>query len=356
MMRVLIGHAMRPVLVCLLVVPPMLLPSLARAHSQGVEGESPWATWPFEPEILAVSIALVWFYVAGWVSRDGRNTEISGWRHMSFFAGIAALLIALQSPLDSVADHSFAMHQVQHLFLGAIGPILLMLAFPQQLLIAGMPRPLRVGILAPILASRVVRAAFGYLARPTIATVLAIIVLFFWHLPTWHDLAVLDVAIHYGMHFTFLVTGLFFFFTILDQRPAPLGAGYSTRIAMSLALISASTPLGAYLALKSTVLYSAYEAKGRLQGLGALQDEALGGLVMWVPGGIVLAVPMLIVIKLWGAREERLDMLRRRGFERPSDELPVRVRNRRLAWRLAGIAAASVASVLIVGYGQRFLP
>jgi len=340
----------------LCVTATVLISGFARAHSDGAAGANPWTIWPFEPEILAGAVVLPWFYGVGWVRRQGRAGAVSVWRHVSFFAGLVALLIALQSPLDTVADHSFAMHQVQHLFLGAIGPILLMLAVPQALLVSGMPRAIRNRVLAPVLASRAVRTLFSFFAHSAVATFLAIAVLFIWHLPAYHNLAVLDIGVHYAMHVTFLVSGLFFFWRVLDSRPAPLGATYGVRIAMSLAAISASAPLGAYLALKSSVLYPAYDEKGRLGNLGALQDEQLGGLVMWVPGGLVLAVPLLIVIKLWGAREDRLDVLRRRGFAPPSGQSPADTRNRALGWRLAAIAAASGATVIAIGVLQRFLP
>ena len=330
----------------------VLFPALARAHS---DGANPWMNWPFEPEILALTLMVAGLYIAGWIRHQPRAAVVT-WKHLSFFAGLIALLIALQSPLDAAADHSFAMHQIQHLLLGAIGPILLMLATPHTLLIAGMPRAVRNWILAPILTSSTIRLIFGFFAHPVLATFIGIAVLMFWHVPQFHDLAVLDEGVHYAMHWTFLLSGLFFFWRMLDPRPPPVGASYSARIVMSLASIAASAPLGAYFALKSSVLYTAYDIKGRLEGLEALQDEALGGLIMWVPGGVILAVPMLIVIRFWAAREDRLDALRRRGITSPPSAVSSDVRNRRLGWRLGLIALASGACAVGVGYLQQFLP
>lgn len=334
----------------------VLIPECAGAHSGGAGDADPWTLWPFEPEILASVSTLVWFYVAGWIDRSKRATPVPWRRHACFLSGVGVLVAALQSPLDTLADHSFAIHQVQHLLLGTLGPILLMLAAPQALLIAGMPRGVRNHVLAPLLASSVLRRLFAFLAHPTIATFIAIAGLLFWHIPAFHDQAVLSVGVHYAMHVTFLFSGLFFFWRILDLRPPPLGTSYGVRIAMSLAAIAATAPLGAYLTLKSSVLYAAYDVKGRLSALSALQDEQLGGLVMWVPGGLALAVPMLIVIKLWGAREERLDGLRQRGIPLPGGVANSAASNRRLAWRLGLIATASAVTVIVIGFLQRFLP
>lgn len=334
-------------------VPLAAFPQLAWAHSGG-DAIPARTDWPFAPDILVATLLVAGLYVAGWLRRRDRAGAASGWRHASFFAGLGALLAALQSPLDALAEQSFTMHQLQHLLLRAFGPMLLLLAAPQTLLVAGMPQALRERVLAPLLASRTVRAAFGFFAHPAIATFFLIAVPLFWHLPRYHNLSVLNLPVHYVMHVTMLLSGLFFFWRVLDPRPAPLGTGFAARIVMSSAAIAGNIPLGAYLTLKSAVLYPAYEANGRPWGLGALHDEQLGGLVIWIPGSMMFVVLLLIVIGLWGAREHRLEALRRRGIESPVPSLAAA--NRRLALRLAAIAVAVGAGVFGTVAMQRFLP
>ena len=330
---------------------------IAGAHGGVDESTDVWASWPVSLDILLPVLAAAALYIAGVKRRRGRDHGTSGWRHTSFFGGLAALLIALQSPLDALADHSFTMHQVQHLFLGALGPMLLMLAAPQTLLVAGMPEPLRRRLLAPLLASRVVRLVFSFFAHPAIASLLMIAVPVFWHLPKFHNLSVLATSVHYVMHVTMLVAGLFFFWRVLDTRPAPQGASYGVRIVMSWAVIAGNTPLGAYIALKSTALYLAYDATGRLWELDPLHDEQLGGLLVWVPGGIVFAALLLIVIRMWGAREDRVNVLRKRGIElRSSFRSSQSAANLRMARRLAAIAVAVGAGVIAAGMLQQFMP
>ena len=188
-----------------------LFPEIALSHGSVDESPGVWASWPISLDILLPVLAAAALYIAGAKRRRGRDHGTSGWRHASFFGGLAALLIALQSPLDTLADHSFTMHQVQHLFLGALGPMLLMLATPQTLLVSGMPELLRARVLAPLLASKVIRLVFSFFAHPAIASFLMIAVPVFWHLPKFHNLSVLDTSVHYVMHVTMLVSGLFFF-------------------------------------------------------------------------------------------------------------------------------------------------
>lgn len=332
-----------------------MIPGFAWAHSGGSENADPWAMWPLAPEILIGVAIAAGFYVAGWARRRGRAAPVSAWRHVSFFAGLAALLVALQSPLDVLAEHSFTMHQFQHLFLRALGPMLLLLAAPQTLLVAGMPQALRGCVLAPLVANRFMQAVFGFLGHPTIATLLLLAVPVFWQLPRYHNLSVLDDPLHYLMHVTMLVSGLFFFWRVLDPRPAPLGAGYGTRIVMSWAAIAGNIPLGAYTALKSTVLYPAYDVNGRLW-FSPLMDEQLGGFVIWIPGSMMFVVLLLIVIRFWGAREDRLDGLRRRGIALRSPSLSAQsAANRRLAQRLAAIAVLVGAGVAAVAVLHQFV-
>lgn len=327
-------------------------PGAAWAHGGG-EG---LASWPFSPDILIASILVAVLYLRGRRRRKDRPGAPSGWRHASFFGGLAALLAALQSPVDTLAEHSFAMHQVQHLLLRGVAPMLLFLALPQPLLTAGLPRFLRERALAPLLASRAVHAFFALFAHPLAATFWLVAVPIFWHLPEYHDRSVLNDPVHYIMHLTMLLSALFFFWRVLDPRPAPLGASYATRIVMCWAAIAGTIPLGAYLSLKSTALYASYDVKGRLWELAALQDEQLGGFVVWIPGSMMFVVLLLVVIRLWGTREDRLESFRRRGLRPNPTALDVGAANRAVALRLAGIALLVAAGVAAAAILYRFMP
>lgn len=336
----------------------LLLLTSRAAWSHGgavVENAQPWANWPFAPELLiGVAIAAA-FYIRGWMQRRDRSGAISAWRHAGFFAGLAALLIALQSPLDVLAEHSFTMHQFQHMFLRAIGPMLLMLAAPQVLLIAGMPDWLRARVLAPLLTSRVAGALFGFFAHPFVATFFLLAVPVFWHIPEYHNLSVMNVPVHYVMHITMLLSGMFFFWRVLDPRPAPQGVSYATRIVMSWAAIAGNIPLGAYITVKSVVLYPAYDVKGRLWDLGALADEQIGGMVIWSPGSMMFAVLILVVIRLWGKREQQLDSRASSGLIVMS-QASLASANRKLGLRLAAIAVMVGGGVALVAILQQFMP
>lgn len=299
------------------------------------------------PEIIAGTGIAAALYGAGLWRQHRKERAAPRWRHVAFFSGLAAVFLALQSPLDALADRSFFMHQIQHLLLQTVGPMLLMLAAPQALLVAGTPPGLRRAVLGPLLASRPVREVFGFLTRPWIAALLLVASLYAWHWPPYHDLAVLEDTVHYLMHFTLLAAGLLFFFCIFDPRPAPLGARYGTRLSILWAAMTANVLLGAALALKDSPLYAAYEQVGRLWEMGALEDEQLGALIMWIPGSAAWVPAFFVLLRMWGSQEARVEERRRRGISFPA--LAASAGNYRVALWLALAAFVGFAGTLGIG-------
>ena len=310
--------------------------------------------WTLTPDILIGLLVLGALYAAGlWRQRE-RDRTAAPWKHVSFFCSLGAWFIALQSPLDALAEHSFFLHQVQHLLLQTVAPMLFMLATPQFLLAAGTPGFLRRRLLAPILASRTLRALFGFLAQPWIAAFLLVASVYLWHWPPYHDRALLDEGVHYWMHASMLAAGVVFFGCVFDPRPAPLGARYGVRMNILWFTMTASMLLGAGLALKDTALYSAYDEVGRLWGLSAITDERVGGLIMWIPGSAVCVPAFLALLHTWNSREARLDTRRRRGIELTA---AAGTPNSRVALWLVSAAFIAFATTLGVGWiatGHRF--
>lgn len=264
------------------------------------------AMWQFEPEIVAGLLIAATLYVAG----IRRGVAGKWWRHALYFAGLIALALALLSPIEPLADHVFVIHQIEHMLLRTIGPMLILLSQPQAALMRGMPDWLRKGFFGPLVASSSVRRTFG--SQPAVATILFIGVSWFWMIPRWHDIAILNEPIHYTWHVTLLLTGLFFFSTIFDLRPAPAGARLGTRLAMFWCAATGNILLGAFLTFKTVPLYRAYDIMGRMFGLDALTDEQVGGLTMWIPGCMMFAVSLILILHRWGVDEERAAERRRR--------------------------------------------
>lgn len=285
------------------------LPTAALAHGDEIRaGEPIMAMWQFEPEIVAGLLIAFVLYVSG----VRRGAKVRWWRHFLFVGGLAALAAALLSPIEPLADHVFAIHQIEHMLLRSIGPMLILLSQPQALLMRGQPEWLRRGIVSPVVGSIGARRTFGLFTQPVIATALFVGVSWFWMIPRWHDVAILNEAIHYVWHVSLLVTGLFFFSTIFDPRPSPLGPRLGTRLVMFWCAAMGNILLGAFLTFKPVPLYHAYDVMGRMFGLDAATDEQIGGLTIWIPGCMMFAVSAILILHRWGVDEERTAERRRR--------------------------------------------
>lgn len=280
----------------------LLTPSAALAHGDEIHaGEPIMSMWQFEPEIVAGLLIAAALYIAG----VRRGAEARWWRHALFCGGLLALAAALLSPIEPLADHVFAIHQVEHMLLRSIGPMLILLSQPQAALMRGIPSWLRRRAVGPVIANEAVRQTFGLLSNPAIATILFVGISWFWMVPRWHDIAILNEPIHYTWHITLLVSGLFFFSVIFDPRSAPAGPRLGTRLAMFWCAAMGNILLGAFLTFKSAPIYHAYDVMGRMFGLNGLTDEQIGGLTMWIPGCMMFAISAILILHQWGRDEER---------------------------------------------------
>ena len=96
------------------------LPITALAHVDTEPAADAWSAWDLKIDILAGLALAAVLYAAGMWKLRARDSASGPWRHTSFFGGLAALFVALQSPLDALAEHSFFMHQLQHLLLQTV--------------------------------------------------------------------------------------------------------------------------------------------------------------------------------------------------------------------------------------------
>ncbi|HEV2302885.1 MAG TPA: cytochrome c oxidase assembly protein [Stellaceae bacterium] len=283
------------------------------------------------------------------------------WRHAAFFVGLAVLYLVLESPFDAIAGRLFLAHQLQHMTLAMAVPMLIVLSAPQAILLRGLPERLRRGLVTPFFGSRFFRLV-SILAHPAVATPLYIAVNYFWMMPPIHDLALADEPIHALLHASLLLTGLLFFWRILDPRPYPIGPALGVRLFMFWLAAIADILLGSFLAFKSVALYHAYGPSPHLFGIAALDDERYGGLTMWIPGAGMLAAATLLTIRNFALEEERRERRRPATGASAADLLaPRRAANRKMALGLCGFAAIvlliTIATVLLYHFGSehRFL-
>ena len=232
-------------------------------------GSGHWAVWPGQPLlvplVLAVPLAL---YLAGWwrMWREGRREPA---RLVAFVAGVHVLMLALGSPLHHVAAHYlFSAHMVQHVLVGDIAPLLLVL-----------------GVSGPMAA--IVPGWLLALAGPRwVAFVAWTAVTAGWYVPAAFERALATPWLHVAMQASILFTGLMAWAHIVGI--APRRASPAGRAAFALGLMVAGMVVSEWLFL-SGPLYGVYiDQPDRLFGLSPTADQVKAALIMASEGMVTM--------------------------------------------------------------------
>lgn len=233
------------------------------------------------------------------------------WRTALFLLGLAAILVALASPIDGLALRLFSVHMVQHMLLLAVAPPLLLLGAPIRPLLRGLPQALRRTVIRAIARNTAFRALVHLLRRPLVAAALYVVGLYAWHVPALYDAAIDDGTIHVVEHTWFLVTALLFWSVVIDPLPFRATLPYAARIPFLLLVGAAqNTILGGLLAFSDRPFYAPYLRTTSAFGLDAAADQRLGGAIMWVPGDLIFLAAASAAFFLWLQSEEQAQRLR----------------------------------------------
>jgi cytochrome c oxidase assembly factor CtaG len=263
-------------------------------------------SWPFDPWLVLVLLVTSVVYLRGWLILRRRNGRRWHGGHLAaFLGGLAAIYLALASPIEPFADLLLQVHMVQHLLLIMVAPPLLWLGAPLFPLLRGLPRSIRVYWAVPLLSSPQLRRLFGWLVHPLTALPLFLVATWFWHVPPVYDLALRSTSWHYVQHICFLGTALLFWYPIV--RPYPSRPRWSLWLLLPCLLLAdlSNTALSALLTFSDRVLYPYYEAVPHLAGLSALEDQSAAGVLMWVPGSVAFLLPLCgIGVRLLSGRED----------------------------------------------------
>ena len=269
-----------------------------------------WRAWTFEPVTVALLAVSGWTYGRGltrlWhAAGHGRGVRrIHAW---SFAAGWLLLALTLLSPLHALGGVLFSAHMAQHELLMTVAAPLLVLGRPLIPLVWALsPRWRR--ITGAWTAARPFALPWRALTHPASAFFLHAAAIWVWHLPSLYDATVTSEVIHAAQHTSFLLTALLFWWIVV--RPSPARGGTPAAIALLFATVMHTGALGAVLTLSSRLLYTVYAATTGPWGFTPIEDQQVGGLIMWVPGGLAYVIAALaLVVRLF--RESELRVARR---------------------------------------------
>src|SRR5215217_2987974 len=244
-------------------------------------------------EVLPLLLAAA-LYAKRSITLAARGRPVPLWRQLCFAAGLLAIVAALVSPIAHVAEELVIAHMVEHLLLGDVATLLLVL---------GLTGPM----LQPILA------------HPLVAFPLWMLNFYFWHIPALYDAAYGGAAVHALEHTSFIFFGCLMWMPIFGPLPKPSWFNAAWKVGYVVAVRFAGAILGNVLMWSGSVLYPKYAAGERYWGISPLADQSTAGVVMMVEGtflGLGLLAWVFFEVSREGIEKQRLlDLASERGVE-----------------------------------------
>ncbi|HEX7120162.1 MAG TPA: cytochrome c oxidase assembly protein [Longimicrobiales bacterium] len=285
-----------------------LLPRALLAHDgEPLRPHDLWSAWSRDPLVILLLALGGWGYARGvralW-RRAGVGRGIRRWQAAAFAGGMAALVIALVSPVHALGEALFAAHMVQHLMLMLVAAPLLALSAPAPALLWALPTGTRKMLARSWRHAPRLRAVARTLAHPLASWTLGAAILWAWHVPAGYDTAVRVEAIHALEHATFFASAFLFWWALVR----PTGVFRRARGAALIYLFAAamqSAALGALLTLAPRPWYAAHLESTAPWGLTPLQDQHIGGGIMWMPASVVYLAAIACALVAWLRDAER---------------------------------------------------
>ena len=287
-----------------------LISGLVRGVTAGHDvirpGQSVWTAWHLDWPVIIPAVLVGIFYARGLLRWTERHRVHPWWQTALYYSGLLTIVLSIISPLDSLGTHHFTAHMIQHLLIMFVGVPLVLLGAPTTPVLRGLPRWLRLGVVRTLAGDPVARGAWRLVTQPLVALVAFTVVMIAWHLvPGWYDAAVEDSAVHYLQHATFAGGAFLYWWNIIDPAPLRAPMGYLMRMVYVVASTTAQAVLAALITNATEPLYHAYERARPIFAISVINDQQLGGLMMWIPGQLLDLATIGVLFAVWMSQSER---------------------------------------------------
>jgi putative membrane protein len=283
---------------CMVTLPALAHDNEAASHLTRAQAQG---SWSFEPEVVIPLIIVAAFFAIGAIRRRGKPG--GSWLQAgSFAAGWFTLVVALVSPIHKLGSQLFSIHMTQHEMLMIIAAPLLVLSRPLVWFLWALPVSWREGS-GRLAKHRRIAALWGVMTLPLFVWLLHGSTLWAWHIPSLYDASVEHNWVHALQHTTFLFTALLFWWTLIHGRHGRLSYGTGVLYVFTTAIHTSI--LGALMTFTQQVWYPIYAGRTAAFNLTPIEDQQLGGLIMWVPAGLVFIILGLWLMAAWLRESEK---------------------------------------------------
>jgi cytochrome c oxidase assembly factor CtaG len=273
-------------------------PGALYAHGAAADERVWWRVWAWDPATVASLFFMAAIYVAGLRAlRKATQTpqKLQG-AARCYAAGWGLLVVALISPMHPWGQVFFSVHMVQHEVLMVLAAPLLVLGRPVLVVLSAGPRPAARRCVT-LLRQNGGTWLWDAVTNPLVAWLAHAIALWVWHVPTLFQATLKHEGIHAMQHASFLGSALIFWHAVIFGPRRRLGYGMGLVYLFTTAIHSGA--LGALLTFATRLWYPAYAAVAHGGSLTPLEDQQLGGLIMWIPAGLIYLGAGLALFALW---------------------------------------------------------
>ena len=254
-----------------------------------------WTEWHAHPSVVIGLLTFTALYLLGVgpLRKRFQGSEAAGSGEVALFlTGVLVLFVALLSPIHELGDkYLFSAHMVQHLLLTLVSP---------PLLLAGAPP----WLIRPLIRGRKILPVLRFITRPIPAFLIFNFIFALWHVPALYDGALRDRGIHILEHILFIGGGILLWWPIMSRMTELPRPSYLLQMVYLVAQPTIPTILGALITFSDAGIYEWYAAAPRIWGTSVVSDQQIGGIIMWVPGGLFFVGALAVIFLIWANQED----------------------------------------------------
>jgi putative membrane protein len=271
----------------LLLTGPLLL-----AHKgEPLEPHDLWSAWRFDlGSVTPLAISAV-LYARG--ARAPRGVRVPDMFY--FWSGWLILTLALVSPIHAVGEELFSVHMTQHEILMLCAAPLMVLSRPLVPMLWALPLVVRRG-LGQWSKSPWVQSSWHGITAPMTAWWIHAVALWAWHIPALFQATLTSELAHAAQHASFFLSALLFWWSLFYARGR---RGYGLAVLYLFTTGVHTSILGALLTFSNHIWYPAYATRLTPWGITPIEDQQIGGLIMWVPAGLIYLAAGLVMMAAW---------------------------------------------------------
>jgi putative membrane protein len=211
-------------------------------------------------------------------------------RRLLFHGALIIMFFSLNGWLHDLSDsYLFSAHMVQHLLLAfVVAPMLLMGVTGEML--------------RPLISERPVRRLAEWALSPTRCFAIFNIVIAAWHLPPMYNYALAHHPVHIAQHLMILAASVVMWWPVLSPLPELPRLSYPGQMLYLFLMSIPMAIVSVYIAYADGILYPMYAYAPRVWAISPMSDQMMGGLIMWIPGGLFFYTVISVVFFRWNQR------------------------------------------------------